>query len=568
MATATTDLSQADRVAVLARGAVRLASEPPARRADLAAACMATTAAAADRWVQQAVSIKRAEDSPARDAVIAEETGTGPLVTLRLLMITRDMWRRLAAEGMPKLPGGPRVAHRPPPGVQGLEHVERIEVDVVPWPGLCDGIVFAGTTAKVRCVNTGGPSHDAAAAFHRLWWEEARRQPQQGGVAVVLGAGNVTGLAAADAISQIFDHGRAVLLKLHPLHAPLVDIFREALAPLVAAELLEVVAGGPEVVSEAVGCSGVTQVHLTGGRGTYDRLRSDLEARGLNVPISCELGNVTPWFVVPGNYSDFELGRQADAIAGSMINNTSFNCIATKVLVTCRGWSGRDKLLAAIRRRLEESPRRPAWFPGSAAGFEQLTGEQLPSDGCLPWTFRTGIDPVGERHWLEREWFFPAVAEVSLEADSLERFCGKALELARSLPGTLAANVTLPAFRDSRDRQRAELLVEHLGFGVVSVNVWAALGYALAGVPWGGLPGGTAAEPGSGLGYVHNPLLLPLVHNTIVRGPLAPALKPAWLPWHRAGRSLTRGLIDVYTAKKRIEAGWGLIKMLPGVVFG
>ena len=322
------------------------------------------------------------------------------------------------------------------------------------------------------------------------------------------------------------------------------------------------------MVAEAVGCSRVTQVHLTGGRGTYDRLRSDLVARGLSVPISCELGNVTPWFVVPGAYSDFEIGRQADAIAGSIINNTSFNCIATKLLVTCQGWGGRDKLLAAIRSRLEGSPRRPAWFPGSAAGYEQLTGERLPDDGCLPWTFRTGIDPVGERHWLDREWFFPAMAEVCLDADSPERFCGKALELARSLPGTLAANVTLPVFRDARERQRAELLVEHLGFGVVSVNTWAALGYALAGVPWGGLPGATAADPGSGIGYVHDPLMLPLVHNTIVRGPLAPALKPAWLPWHSAGRALTRGLIDVYTAKNLLAAGWGLTKMLPGVVGG
>ena len=43
---------------------------------------------------------------------------------------------------------------------------------------------------------------------------------------------NVTGLAPADAIDQIFGHGRAVLLKLHPLHAPLASIYRDALAPL------------------------------------------------------------------------------------------------------------------------------------------------------------------------------------------------------------------------------------------------------------------------------------------------------------------------------------------------
>ena len=529
---------------------------------------MLATTAVADRWVELAAHIKAADATPARDAVLAEETSTGPLVTLRLLMITRDVWRRLAAGKLPRLLGGPRVAHRPPPGVRGVEHVERIEVDVVPWPGLYDGVIFPGTTATVRCVNTGGAAHEVGESFRRLWQEEAHRRPQAGGVAVVLGAGNVTGLSAADAISQVFDHGRAVLLKLHPLHEPLIGVFRQALGPLVEAGLLDVVAGGPAVVAEAVGCSRVTQVHLTGGRATYDRLREGLASRGLNVPISCELGNVTPWFVVPGRYSDFEISRQADAIAGSIINNTSFNCIATKLVVTCRGWEGREKLLAAIQSRLDASPRRPAWFPGSAAGYEQLTGERLPDDGCLPWTFRTGVDPVAGRHWLDREWFFPAVAEIPLQTDSVEQFCGEALELARSLPGTLAANVSLPKLPDPRDRQRAELLVEHLGFGVVSVNTWAAIGYALAGVPWGGLPGGTAADPGSGIGYVHDPLMLPLVHNTILRAQLAPRLKPAWLPWHSGGRGLTRSLIDVYTARNVAAAGWGLTRMLPAVVRG
>ncbi len=175
-----TGSSQSDRIAALAAGADRLASEPAARRAALAEACIHTTAAAADRWVELAGTIKAADITSARDAVLAEETGTGPLVTLRLLMITRDVWRQLATGRLPKLPGGPRIAHRPPPGRQGLEQVERIEVDLVPWPGLYDGVIFTGTTATVRCVNTGGPAHEAVAGFMRVWHEEATQRPLGG----------------------------------------------------------------------------------------------------------------------------------------------------------------------------------------------------------------------------------------------------------------------------------------------------------------------------------------------------------------------------------------------------
>jgi hypothetical protein len=58
------------------------------------------------------------------------------------------------------------------------------------------------------------------------------------------------------------------------------------------------------------------------------------------------------------------------------------------------------------------------------------------------------------------------------------------------------------------------------------------------------------------------------VHNTIMRAPLAPTLKPAWLPWHSGGKMLTRSLIDVYTAKSMLGASWGLTKMLPAVLGG
>jgi hypothetical protein len=129
--------------------------------------------------------------------------------------------------------------------------------------------------------------------------------------------------------------------------------------------------------------------------------------------------------------------------------------------------------------------------------------------------------------------------------------------------------VTIPATLDARDRRRAELLAEHLRYGVVAVNTWAALAYAVASVPWGGYPGGTLAEPASGIGHVHDPLLLPLVHNTIFRAPLATRMTAAWVPWHRSGRELGRGLLDAYAAIAAGRSGlWPLAKMLPAVLAG
>jgi hypothetical protein len=129
--------------------------------------------------------------------------------------------------------------------------------------------------------------------------------------------------------------------------------------------------------------------------------------------------------------------------------------------------------------------------------------------------------------------------------------------------------VTVPEYLSTRDAARADLLLEHLPFGVVARNCWSALAYSMASIPWGGYPGGTRSDPKSGIGFVHDPLLLPLVHNSIIRGPLAARLTPPWFPWHSCGGVLARGLVDMYGAFARGGSGlWQLTRMLPAVLRG
>ncbi len=555
----------------LAAGAARLGNLPSLGRAALARDTVRTVAAAADRWVEAAVAIKTeggSLDDPALASGAGEETATGPLVTMRLLLTTCRVWQEIDRQRRPRPARPPRVLHA---AAGGEGPASFVAVDVLPEPRLLDGATFQGHRAIVRCANPGGVE-----AFEESWRAEAALRPRSGGVAAVLGAGNVTGLAPGDAICQIFEHGRAAIVKLHPLHAPLEAVYRDAFAPLLAADLLAFTSGGPDMARALCGSPAVTQVHLTGGRAAFDALvwggaspPSPGAGPVLAKPVTCELGNVTPWILVPGRYTPRQLRYQADLVAASIANNTSFNCIATKCIVTAKRWPQREAFLALVARRLESLPARRAWYPGAVAAWEEATGRRAPADGTLPCTLATGIDALGDRRLLDREWFVPVVAEVPLEAAEIESFCTAAAAFARSLPGSLAASVTIPATLDARDRRRAELLAEHLRYGVVAVNTWAALAYAVASVPWGGYPGGTLAEPGSGIGHVHDPLLLPLVHNTLFEAPLATGLAPAWVPWHRSGRRLGRGLLDAYAAIAEGRSGlWPLVKMLPAVLAG
>jgi acyl-CoA reductase-like NAD-dependent aldehyde dehydrogenase len=556
----------------LADGARRHAARDASARAALAVACAERVAGMADDWARTAVAIKLG-GTPA----LAEEIATGPLGTLRLLLLTARAQTEIAKNGLPQPSRPPRLSHATIEGNQRpSDPASLVELDAMPVGTLFDPMIFRGHRATVRCVNPGGLD-----AFERSWRREAEERPRSGGVAVVLGAGNVTGLAAADVICQIFEHGRAALLKLHPLHAPLEPILGRALEPLVAAGLLAIVTGGAEVAQAAVAAPLVTHVHLTGGQGAFDALvwgGRDPHAAGaeplLAKPITCELGNVTPWIIVPGRYTPAQLACQADTVAASIANNTSFNCIATKLVITCRAWPQRDEFLALVGRRLASLPARHGWYPGAATAWETIAGRPAPADGTLPWVFRTGLDIERDRAWVAREWFVPVAAETAIAADDIEAFCTRAGGLVHGLPGSLAASVTIPATLAARDRQRAELFVEHLEYGVVAVNGWSALAYAMGNIPWGGFPGGTLAAPASGIGRVHDPLLLPLVHNTILRTPLVVWPTPPWFPWHAGGAKLARGLVATYASLARGGPGLGplfgplvqLTRMLPDVL--
>ena len=551
-----------DILSRLATGASRHAGRDAAARGRLALETARCTAAATRDWVAAAVAVKRGGGTGGA-AVEAEETATGPLATLRLLLVTARCLDDVAKQGRPRPRGrGPRF------GITAGGR-DLVGIDVLPEPGLGDGAIFGGHRAEVRCIDPGGPS-----AFDRAWREEAAIRPAAGGIAVVLGAGNVTGLPVADCISQIFGHGRAVALKLHPVHAALEPVFRRALAPLIEADLLAIATGGADIAQALLAAPAVSHVHLTGGQAAFDAIvwgragphSADDQPR-LVKSITCELGNVTPWIILPGCYSAAELRRQADCVAASIINNTSFNCIATKCLITCRAWDQREAFLTAINRRLTAAAARPAWYPGAAALWEAASGGPVPADGTLPWVLRAGIDPRRDGALIDREWFVPVVAEVPLDADGFDAFCGEAVELTRRMPGSLAASVTIPGTLGNAESRRAATVVDHLEYGVVAVNTWSALAYAAASIPWGGFPGGTLAHPQSGIGWVHDPLLLPLVHNTILRAPLAAWLVPAWFPWHGGGRRLAQGVVAMYEAIARGRSPLPqLVGMLPAAV--
>jgi hypothetical protein len=438
----------------------------------------------------------------------------------------------------------------------------RWQVPVLPITrDLFDPVCFVNFQAQVR-LQAGLCEDEALAATQPL----DNRIPT---TSLILGAGNVTGIVAADVLGKVFQDQHVALLKLHPLTDPLRPVLEQAFSPLIEAGCLRIVSGDATVGSRATQHDLVDAVHITGSVAAHDAIvwgaasasRKPSGEPLLEKPISSELGNVTPWIVVPGQYSATQLQAQAENVAASIVNNAGFNCLATRVLVTWKHWPQREDFLSRVQAILSRLPRRVAYYPGALDRFERFTGclaasslDQSPVDTSqtlprLPWTLFRDVNPADAPLFCREELFVPVCAEMPLDAEDEHDFLGKATDFANDeLWGTLCVTLTVPAaFRHTaRGRSELQAALNRLRYGTICINQWPGIAFALLTLPWGGHPSSTISDPQSGLGWVHNTFGLRAIESTVLEGPLVVVPKPIWTPGHRHAEPISWNLFNLY----------------------
>lgn len=481
---------------------------------------------AAWRWVAIACEAKGiAVDSP----LAAEEFATGPCAVARSLACWERSLRAVRAGRLPRIPGRVR------------EHPRGRLVPAMPFLPF-DRVAFAGHRAAVL-VDREGPLQAL---------RDARR-----GVALVLGAGNVTSIPIADLLTKLCGERLPVVVKLHPLHAGLHELFASVFAPLAEFGCSFLCEGGELGAALALDPR-VTDVHLTGSPATFRRLAEANAARAEPARLSAELGNVTPVIVVPGPWRDAELHARVDDVSAMLSNNGGFNCASAKVLVTAAAWPQRREFLARLRARLATLPARRAWHPGAVERAARFAGLAARDDGSLPCTLIEGVDPASTPLAFREEAFAPLLWETALPGDDVAGFAGRAARFCNErLAGDLAAVILAPRHAVRHERFALAGLRDALGYGTVAQNVWAALGFAWMTTPWGAWrdPAGGLAQ--SGRGFVHDPLLLRAPQKTLITGPVLPWPRPAWWPGHRAPLPVMRRLFEL----TQHPSAWRLLRL-------
>ncbi len=546
-----------EAVSLLRERAAEFAATPPIARAALLRECIGRLLEVAPAWVADGC---RAKGLPPGGS--AEEWLAGPVPTIRTARLLAESLEAIGENGRPPLGCGVRHGHG-----------GRLLVDLFP-ASTFDKVLFGGFHAYAMMEE----GVDRAAAIRR----QARlyqHKTRDSGVALVLGAGNVSSIPPLDAFTKMFNEGYVCLLKMNPVNEWVGPHLERALQPLIQRGYLRVVYGGGDVGKYLVEHDGIDDVHITGSDRTHDlivwgppgperdkRLADNTPL--LEKPISSELGNVSPVAIVPYHYSDDELWFQARNVVTMVTNNASFNCNAAKLLITARDWAQRQQFLSMVARGLGQVPTRRAYYPGAFDRYHQLTdGRDIErigraDDEHLPWTLVRNVDAADKDDPIfSTEPFCAMLSETCVgSADPVEFLGAVTRFLNDELWGTLnAALIIHPKCEgDAAVGAAMDRAIRELRYGTVAINHWPALGYALGTTPWGGHPSANLRNIQSGIGWVHNTFMLDGIDKTVLRGPLRVWPHPVWFYDHHRAHEVGPRL-----AAFEADPAW---RRLPGLV--
>jgi len=481
---------------------------------------------AGERWVGAILHAK----GTGQDAFGVGEEWANYALAQRWMRLLHRSLRDIQRRGRPRLPG-PFLSRG-----NG-----QVAVRVFPQTA-ADRLLFKGVTGEVWMQP--GLSPDDVPA--RQAWAY-QRGAQAGEVILLLGAGNAAFMLPEDVLHQLFIENRAVLLKLNPVNAYLEPLLAEVLQPLISRDFLRIVAGDAACGAYLCAHPAVDAVHLTGSDQTFESIvygpgpagqRRKAQRRPLlNKQITAELGNVTPIIVTPGPWEERDIREQAVHLATWLVLNAGCNCISERVIITRRGWPQREALLDAVGDILARTPTHRAYYPGAAerhAAFvrahpdARCYGDAPP--GYLPWTLIPDVDPADSRDiCFTTEAFCSLVAETALTAGDAADFLDEAVVFANeALWGTLGATILIHprSLADPRTAAALERAIAGLRYGVITVNLWLGYGYYFGLSPWGGHPGGDAADVQSGIGMANNALMLAGAQKSVYRAPFHKPVDP------------------------------------------
>ncbi|MGB7982787.1 MAG: aldehyde dehydrogenase family protein [Candidatus Nanopelagicales bacterium] len=511
----------------------------------------------AESWVAAGVAMKHLD--PEAPLVGGEEWLGGPYPTAAWLTDIIGTLERLAT-GADPLEGVP--LHTRPDG--------QVVARVYPATGY-DRLLLNGYEIDVWMQPDVRPAmvRDTVARAYRT-------SDPEPGLTLVLGAGNVSAIPILDALYSLIADLNVVVLKMNPVNEAYGPVFERVLAPLIDAGYLVLVYGGRDVGAALTAHPLVDEVHITGSERTYDAIvwgpgeqgqaNKAAGRRAVEKPVRAELGGVSPTIVVPGPWTAADIAYQAQHLATQKLFGAGHTCVASQVLVLPAAWEHADALVDALRSALAAAPQREPFYPGTRerqAAFRAANPGAEAIPGEVERTLLVGVDPREDHPGFREELFGPIYLTTSLDGASPREFLRAAVAFANDrLHGNLGANILVHPKTAAQLGAALDDAIAELRYGCIGVNVWSAFAFLAPRAAWGAFPGNRPEDISSGVGVVHNSLLLDRTQKTVAYAPFRPfqrswghptkglAVKPPWFLDNRTALT-TASRFTAYAADPR-----------------
>ena len=386
----------------------------------------------------------------------------------------------------------------------------------------------------------------------------SKRYDIEPSITLVLGAGNFSSIPYLDVLYHLITRRSVILLKLNPVNEYLKPVFEKVFKNFIERGYIIVTNGNINESKYMTTHPGINHIHLTGSDKTYEDIVYGRELTGNersiktvpkvnSKPITSELGNVTPIIIHPGKWSTSDIKYQARKIVTGKLNNNGFNCIAAQVVVLPDGWGHTDTLIKYVKYYMNKTKDRKAYYPDSIERLTKLekdkSYERVNSLSCTTPHLTREIKAYN-KYELDEVWS-STIYFRKIGYTNAEDYVNKAIDYCNNeLWGNLGVSVIIKDHNNKFNKHITNSYIENLKYGTIAINEWAAIGYIIPQLPWGGFPGNKDNDIQSGQSFVHNSMLFesPLKGIVETKFRISRLIDPPWFITNKKSRRLFMNL--------------------------
>ncbi|WP_448554928.1 aldehyde dehydrogenase family protein [Thalassotalea montiporae] len=291
------------------------------------------------------------------------------------------------------------------------------------------------------------------------------------GVVAIYGAGNYS--SSIEMVMALFLENKVILHKPHALNEATDEIWEKIFEPLI--KLKAVAFCRADQGREMSELEGIHSIYFTGSTGVAHAIQSQTK-----VPVVSECGGNNPCIIVPGNWSDKDIERQAIQLASVGKLNGGAVCGRPQTIITSKNWPQREQFLEALRQAISEQTfSSSTHYPNVDKTREQFLKNQptveilKPENGKHRASDFVFIPNIGEDDFaVSNEAFCQVYSEIPLDVSTDTRaFLNRATDFCNNkLLGSLGCMILIDSSTMKTHESDLNQAILELNYGGIAVN--------------------------------------------------------------------------------------------------